>query len=458
MNAVTVALWLSLAQTSGQTPAAQTPAEQPSQAQDLTASPPAPDVTPGGQAKRLTLADALAEAETRNLDMRQLAARLRQADEYSWQAWSYYLPQVAGSGTYVHNQRKIEFDLDGTGPVPPITFQAKNQWQGQVDFRQMVFSPSLWFTIQGANRGEDAAKASYDNARRAIRFGVAQAFYGVAALTKAFNVAERLLEIAQRQEKDAQVRFKAGTIAKVGLLRAEIDRAKAEQDLKRAQNALQSGRLTLAVLLDRPADFDVVEPPEPVTTLDPKELEARALRDRKDVQAARAQVGVARAGRNTAIAGYLPNVNAFGRYAIANAAGFTGNDYWLGGLALSWNIFDGGLRESNLRTGNARIDEADAALLKAEAGAKDDVRQSLLDLDSARANAEKSKEQRDLAAENQRLVDVSYRAGASTAIEQADATAQLRNAEFGLQVDAFNAQVSVLHVQLAAGAEKPEVK
>ena len=456
MNAVTVALWLSLAQTPGQTPATQTPAPQSAQAPDLTASPLAPDVAPGAQAKTLTLADALAQAEARNLDMKQLAARFRQADEYSWQAWSYYLPQARVSGTYVHNQKEIAFDLGP--PIGEITLQAKNQLQGQIDFTQTIFSPSLWFNIQGANRGEDVAKASYDNARTAVRFGVAQAFYGVAALTKAYSVAERLLEIAQRQEKDAQVRFKAGTIAKVGLLRAEIDRAKAEQDLKRAQNALQSGRLTLAVLLDRPADFDVVEPPEPVTSLDPRELEARALRDRKDVQAARASVGLAHATRNTAVAGYFPNVTAFGRYSLANAAGFTGSDVWLGGLALTWNVLDGGLREANIRQGNARIDEADAALQKAEAVARDDVRQALLDLDSARANAEKSKEQRDLAAENQRLVDVSYRAGAATAIEQADATAQLRNAEFGLQVDAFNAQVAVLHVLQAAGAEKPEVK
>jgi outer membrane protein TolC len=332
----------------------------------------------------------------------------------------------------------------------------KNQWSGQVDATQMLFSPRLVFAIQGAHRGEAAATATLDGARRAIRFGVAQAFYGVASLAKAVSVNERLLEIAQRQEKDAKVRFQAGTIAKVGLLRAEIDRARAEQDLKRARNNYESVRLALATLLDRPADFEVAEPPEPPAAGDPVQLEERALRERADVAAARATVDATRSARNADVATYLPNVAAFGRYAISNSGGLTGqSESWVGGLALSWNIFDGGLRESKIRQGNARIDEAEAKLLKAEADARAEVRQALLDLDSARANAEKAKEQSELATENQRLVDVSYKAGAATAVEQADATAALRTAEFALQAEELSARLAALRVLQAAGATSP---
>jgi outer membrane protein TolC len=75
----------------------------------------------------------------------------------------------------------------------------------------------------------------------------------------------------------------------------------------------------------------------------------------------------------------------------------------------------------------------------------------VLDLESARANALKAKEQRDLAAENQRLVDVSYRAGAATAVEQADAVAALRNAEIAQLTETLSAQVAALRVLRAAG-------
>ena len=84
---------------------------------------------------------------------------------------------------------------------------------------------------------------------------------------------------------------------------------------------------------------------------------------------------------------------------------------------------------------------------------RQEVLQALIDLDSARANAVKAREQRDLAAENLRLVDVSYRAGAATAVELADATASLRNAEIGALTENLSAQLAALRVLQATGEE-----
>ena len=125
---------------------------------------------------------------------------------------------------------------------------------------------------------------------------------------------------------------------------------------------------------------------------------------------------------------------------------------------LQWTILDGGLRESDIREGNARIAASDAALRSTEAKARQEVLTALIDLDSARANAAKAKEQRDLAAENSRLIDVSYKAGASTAVELADATASLRTAEIGVLTEDLNAQLAALRVLLAVGQFDPEAK
>ena len=420
------------------------------------AQPAAQPAQPAAQpAVKLTLAEALDAAEKRNLDMKAALAALDQADEISAQAWSYQLPQVKASAQAIRNNKAAFIPGGVFGPdyIPIVPLHAQ---QAKIEASQVLFAPSLWFSIRSAHRAEDSAVAQLEGARRAIRFGVAQAYYGVAATAKAVSASERLLEIAQRQEKDAKVRFDAGTIAKVGLLRAEIDRARAEQDLKRARNSHESMRITLASLLDRPVDFEIVEPPEPTMPGDAGALEARALAERPEVAAARATVDANRASRNAAWAEDLPTVAAFGQHSWSNSAGLTGGaETWLIGLSASWNLLDGGLRESKIRQNGAKLDEAEARLKKAENQVRDDVRQALLDLDSARANAAKSKEQRDLAAENQRLVDVSYKAGAATAVEQADATAQLRTAEFGAQADELSARIAALKVQLAVGAKAP---
>jgi outer membrane protein TolC len=490
--ALTLALSQAPAEASPQAPAA-TEAAPPQQG-TLAPAPPAPASAPAGQP--LTLEDALAAAAERNLDLRAARARLRQADELSWKAWSGYLPQLTAQGAYTYNQYAAEISLptdyyvrdSGTPQGPPTndpsrptspenppgsatpftiypsafqtaTIQEQNQLAGQAELTQAILAPRLWFLIPNASRGEKVAALTVDGVRRDVLFGVAQAFYGVASLRQALQVSERLLEIAQRSERDARVRFQAGTVAKVALLRAEIDRARAEQDLLRARNSYDSSKLALANLLDRAPDFEVVDPPEPDLPADTGSLEEIALRSRPDVQAARLQVDVERGNRSAAIARYLPNVGAFARYQISNSGGFTGeSDQYAVGVGLSWQILDGGLRESDIREGGARIAEAEASAASAENRVRLEVRQALLDLESARANAVKAKEQRELAAENQRLVDVSYRAGAATAIEQADATAQLRTAEIAATAEALGAQLAALRVLKAAGEFEPRAR
>jgi outer membrane protein TolC len=403
----------------------------------------------------ITLDEALRLASERNLDLQVLRAQLDAADEISWKAWSRHLPQATVVGSW-QRQKEILIRLDpGAEPIP---FQVDELRQGQAEVTQTLVSPTLWFAIRGATKAEEAASLSIGNGRRALLFGVASAYYGAASLRQALGVSERLLEIAQRSEKDARVRFQAGTIAKVGLLRAEIDRTRAEQDLKRARNSYESARIALATLLDRPADFEVADPPAPplAESPDPEALVGTALRNRLDVRAARLQIDAARANRNAAWGRYFPNVQAFGRYQRQNQSGFVGSaDNWMAGVQLQWPILDGGLRESDIREGNARVAEAEAAARSAETKARQEVLQALLDLDSARANALKAREQRDLSAENLRLVDVSYRAGAATAVELADATAALRNAEIGATAEGLAAQLAALRVLQATGDFEP---
>lgn len=420
-------------------------------AQAPAAPPPAGAAPP--PAAVLSLDDALRLASERNLDLKAARAALRQAEQQTWKAWAGQLPWVSASGAYTVNETASEIPAGVFGPgSPAVTIVAKEQMAGQVEANQVVFSPSLWFGIRAASHAEEATRLQVDAVRRDILFFAAQAYYGISALKRGLEVSERLLEIARRQEEDARVRFQAGTIAKVGRLRAEIDRARAEQDVLRARNAHESARLALATLLDRPADFGVVDPPEPATPEAPAGLEEAAARARPDVAAARRAVDAARSVRASVAGRYLPDVAAFARWQIQNAAGFTGQkDQWAVGVGAKWQLLDGGLREAELREANAGIDRAEALAAAAEARARLEVRQALLDLESARANAVKAREQRELAAENQRLVDVAFRAGSATAVEQADATAQLRTAEIAATAEGLAAQLAALRARKVAG-------
>lgn len=433
----------------------------------------------------LTLAEALRRGAEANTELRAAGARVEQARAGILKAWSWHLPQVSAGASWTHNRDESSITLptgyhvrDMGSPQGPAAggtvagsptnlaltpsgsitaiLQKADQLGGQLQVTQALLAPQAWFGIQAAYQGADLAAKGAEAARREVLFAVAQAYYGVTSLRKVVGVTEELERIAARQEKDAKVRLEAGAIAKVGYLRAQIDLVRAEQDLVRARNAYASARIALAGLLDRDAAFEVVPPPEPTLPPDLSGLEQGALKARPDLQAARLNEELAATLRRASAARYLPSVGAFYRYQIANVGGFTGKeDAWAAGLALSWTLLDGGLREGELREASARIAEAEAGRRGLEIRVVSEVRQALLDLESARAGALKASEQARLAAENQRLVEVSYRAGAATAVEQADATSALRTAAIAAAADELAAQLAALKVLKVAGEFDP---
>jgi len=431
----------------------------------------------------VSLESALREADSRNLDLKAARARLEQSKELHWKAWSAYLPQVTAGGTFTHNSfSDATFpgtfairDIGAPGaeqsapglpgaatnlalvPVPgsDIVIQKQDQLAGQIQATQALLAPQAWYAIAAARAGERLAEDSTESARRDILFAVAQAYYGAAGQQQMVAIQERQLAISLAHERDARLRYDAGTTPKVTLLRAEIDRARTEQDLKRARNGYAAAKVSLATLLDRPtADLEVEVPP--AARPPAGDLEEAALRDRPDVKAAREQRSVAERNRGAVIMRYLPTLGAFGRYQYSNAAGFTDTKTtWAVGLALNWTILDGLLRESDVREQGGRVREAESALASAEAKAKEDVRRAHLDLDSAIANSLKAKEQLDLARENQRLVNVSYKAGAATYIEVSDANTALLTAELTQLSESLNADLAALRLLKSAGAFDP---
>jgi outer membrane protein TolC len=403
----------------------------------------------------LTLEDALSRARKENLDLKAAQARLEQADTASRRAWAGYLPTITASGAIIRNSDAAIIPPGPIAPVP-ITIQPLVQRQAQIEVRQAIIAPQLWAGISAAYKSERVAALNVEQARREILFGVAQAYYGAAAQAKAVNVQERLVELNAARAKDTRVRFDAGTVTRVALLRAEQDLSRAEQDLIRAQNAYASARLVLATLLAfDDANFDVAPPPEPQVPVktDPDQLYQRSLEARADVAASRETVELARTNKKGAWLAYLPTLGVNAAYRIANSGGFTGqSDTWLVTFAAAWTLWDGGLREANLTEASARIAESLANYRKAELTAREDVKRSQLDLESALANRLKAEQTVELARESQRLTDVSFKAGVATYLEVADANTALTSAEIGLVNERLQSALAALRLLRSVGA------
>jgi len=339
-------------------------------------------------------------------------------------------------------------------PVAPM-FGEPDELSEQVS--QALLVPALWPAIANAYTAEKVATLGTETARRELLFGVAQLYYGAAGLKTAIGVQERLFALAKDREKDADLRFRAGAALKLVLLRSQIDRSRAEQDLKRAQNAYASAKQGLATLLDRAPDFEVEQPASPSLPPDPASLQAQALEQRPDVATARAQEDLARGARLGTWFKYLPSVVGTATYRVSNVQGFTGTyDSWALGVGLGWTLFDGGAREAEARENDAKVAEAAAARHSLENKAKDELTRAFLDLDNARASKVKADEQLKLARESYGLAKVNLQAGAASDLDVQEAQAALTGAETAAVAEALNQDLSALRVLKAAGAFNPQ--
>jgi outer membrane protein TolC len=398
----------------------------------------------------LTLDEALEAARQNNLDLKVARARLEQFRLLSNRAWAGYLPTVSLSGSYTRNSDEVAVALPGG---PEIVIQPLNQFAAQAEVRQAIIAPSLWPAIRNAGIAEDVAELNTENARREILFAVAQAYYGAASFQEAIRATQFLLEVNKTREADTQKRFDVGTVTRVALLRAKLDRARAEQDLVRARNAFASSRLALATLLQRDADFTLEPPPVPQVPSEEEDLVKQALEQRPDVAAARRNLDLALGRRQGVWYSYLPGVSLSGVYRLSNATGFGGqNDSWALTLGAQWILWDGGLREINLREESARVAEASAQQKQAEARAVEEVSRARLEYENARANLSKAEESLELARETQRLTEISFKAGVATYLEVADANSALTNAEVGAISERLQTSLAALRLLRAAGS------
>lgn len=399
----------------------------------------------------LTLEEALEEARRNNLDLRVARERLEQAELASRRAWAGYLPTVTVSGNYTRNSDESRVTLPGG---PEIVIQPYNAFNGQAQVRQALIAPQLWANIKAAYSAERLASLNTEQAKREILFGVAQAYYGAAASAAAVVAQERLLEVNQARVRDTQVRFEAGTVTRVALLRAQLDLTRAEQDLTSQRNALAAAKLALATLIARPdTDFELAPPPEPNLPAEGMDLVKVALEQRADVAAAQESVRLARINRTGAWLAYLPTLGLSGVYTLSNAAGFTGdNSTWAIVLGVNWTLWDGGLREVNLREQASRIAESTAQQQLTELRTREEVKRAQLDLETALGNRARAAQALELARETQRLTDISFKAGVATYLEVADANAALTTAEVSYISERLNAALSALRLLRAVGA------
>lgn len=307
-----------------------------------------------------------------------------------------------------------------------------------------------------ARYGLNSADLTLENTLQNVRLQATNYYYRVLQTKNYIEVGEENVATLQEHLNNVNAQFRAGTVAKADVLSSEVNLANAQQTLINYQNNYDIAVATLNNYLLLPADT-VLRTQDQLTynkyNLNLENCTAYALENRPDVAAADYAVKQAESSTRSAKAGKMPTVNAT---ASATNVGDTPvnkkyNDYWTAGISASWNVFDNGLVDSQIRS-------AEAALLNAQENAATtreqvqlDVQSAFLSLRAAEKNIQTTKVAIASAEEDFKIAQVRYAAGVGTNLDVMDASQKMTQAKTNYYDALYNYNTAKANLDKAMG-------
>ncbi|GBC97699.1 Outer membrane efflux protein BepC [bacterium HR17] len=308
------------------------------------------------------------------------------------------------------------------------------------DFRETSLSLSqlLFDTFQTplqirqARAQANAASFAYERTRADIALRVAQQFFAVLQARAQVQLQRRVLDRARRLLEAAEAGYKAGTAARLDVLRAQVQVRTAEVDLLAAQNQERVAMLTLRNLMGVNDDFafDIAEPPD--ETFAPPSLTvllAQALRQRPEVKQGEWQRASADAAKQLARLQTFPLLTVTGNYSRYPSTTRAIDKEWSLNLIVSYPIFDGGRVRAELEQAQLQAEQAELSLKQTLDTVRLEVQQAYLNWQNARERWSAAQLAVKEASETARLTEEAYRTGAASLLDVLNAQVALAQAE-----------------------------
>lgn len=331
------------------------------------------------------------QALINNPDAKTAAARLREASAARASSLSHFLPQ--GDPGYSFNRANTKGGLVIPGlDIPGLTSGGITDSYGlnfNVSWEVDIFG-RLFAAKHAADADVAAAGFDYVTARTSLAAEVADAYFQARGFAIQLADARESARIERELYTVADRRAQAGLAASSEADRVAGDLAQSDAQVAALEAELQAQRRALLILagriveptssVDVPAFVDA--PPEV-----PASLPSDLLRRRPDVRSAEAQLAGAVGRQNVARLAFLPTFTLKPGYGWSKALqgpSATVSSTWSIGGAVSQPIFDIPNLLAQLKTYDARTEEAAAAYEKAIQTAFSESEGALVRLDADR--------------------------------------------------------------------------
>lgn len=383
---------------------------------------------------RLTLEDAIQKALEANLSVLAGGTRVEEAEGTRTRRLSAALLPRINAQTYanVQNRDLRAFGLSLPGiPIPNVVGPFSN-YDFRIYAQQNIIDLESYRRLKASERALDAGKMDYQDARDLIVRSIAGLYLNAQSAAARADAARSRVTDSNTLFKLAKDKHDAGTATGVDVLRGEVQLANDRQALLVAENQLKQSLLSLArnlgmspgtpLELAEPLRYQALAPLQ-AETLVPAALLARA----DYLSLASQRQGLAEQERANR-ARFYPKLSINGNFGeIGRSIGSVASTGLIQG-EIDFTVFD---RDRNgeaqeLASRMKRIDEQIADLRR---GIEEDIREALLNLDSAAEQVAVAREGQELAQRELELAQDRFQAGTANNVEVVTAQDELARAQ-----------------------------
>ena len=233
--------------------------------------------------------------------------------------------------------------------------------------------------------------------------------------------------------KNVEAQYEVGVVAKVDVLRSQVELANAKQSLIKAENAYQIAEANLNKIVGLPMDTQLKL--DNLLVYTPYENDMQYCLDyaamhRPELEQAKQNVEAAKGALRVAISGHMPQVAATASQNWNNK-NWPGdeNGNWYVGVSVGLNIFDSGVTTSKIHGAEADLAKAHETYRDTVDAVNLDVRSNYLNLREAEKRIDTTKLAVSQAEEDYRIAQLRYMNGVGTNTDVLDAQVALTDAK-----------------------------
>lgn len=367
-----------------------------------------------------------------------------------------------------HNTQRGGYDDDQFTAVNVIeggelTQRIVNAGKGIHNSHANAITASLPIYTGGKLQGTiKQAKASYlyyqegvQKAYNDMRSTVTTGYFNMLQAGNMQDLGRESVEQLADHLKNVEAQYEVGVVAKVDVLRSQVELANAKQTLLQYENSYQIAEANLNKIVGLPLHTPLKLENILVYTPYDKDLEAcltYASEHRPELEQAKQNVEAAKGALRVAISGHMPQISATASQAwSSNNWPGDENGNWAVGLNVNWNLFDTGVT-------NSKIHGAEADLAKAHETYRDtvdsvnlDVRTNYLSLREAEKRIDATHLAVDQADEDYRIAQLRYMNGVGTNTDVLDAQVALTTAKTNYLKALYDYNTSKTSLETAIG-------